>query len=130
MTKDDQEEYDIWKEEKDKQNSEEDNRKVIIQLNKDYNIEEIYNQVEASISALERLLVFSKLVPTFDVEKEIEDAYGEDIRIEKDFIKFGLNFVKTFEAKIIKAEVSRLFPTEPVGQVYINIYFHNKKYKW
>ena len=106
MTKDDQEEYDIWKEEKDKQNSEEDFRKVINQLNKDYNIEEIYNQVEAGISALERLLVFSKLVPTFDVEKDIEDAYGEDIRIEKDFIKFGLNFVKTFEAKSIKAEVT------------------------
>ena len=48
--------------------------------------------IEAGISALERLLVFSKLVPTFDVEKDIEDAYGEDIRIEKDFIKFGLNF--------------------------------------
>ena len=83
----------------------EDYRKVIIQLNKDYNIEEIYNQVEAGIYALERLLVFSKLVPSFDVVKDIEDAYGEDIRIEKDFIKFGLNFVETFEAKSRKADV-------------------------
>ena len=104
-TKDDKEGYGIWKEGKNKQNTEEDYRKVIIQLNKDYNIEEIYNQVEAGISALERLLDFSKLVPTFDVEKDIEDAYGENIRIEKDFIKFGLNFVKSFEANSNKAEV-------------------------
>ena len=47
-------------------------------------------------------LDFSKLVPTFDVEKDIEDAYGVNIRIEKDF---GLNFVKSFEANSNKAEV-------------------------
>ena len=33
----------------------------------------------------------------------LDQKYGEDIRIEK---KFGLNFVKTFEAKSSKAEVT------------------------
>ena len=62
-TEADKENYDIWKgEHQSIKNTEEDYRLFIIQLNKDYKIEEIYDHIETGLSALERLVEISKKI--------------------------------------------------------------------
>ena len=96
-TEADKENYDIWKgEHQSIKNTEEDYRLFIIQLNKDYNIEEIYDHIETGLSALERLVEISKKFPGFDVENEIENTYAKDNMLEKDFVKSGFKLVLNY----------------------------------
>ena len=67
-------------------------------INKDFDMDKIYDDVETTgLSALERFLEFSRLFPSFDVNADIENAYVKENEVEKDFMKFGLKFIKNYQ---------------------------------
>ena len=86
--------YKIWKGSISTKNSMEDYRMLMIKIKEDYNMDEIYDGIEAGLSALERLSDFSKCVPDFNVNANLETTYGRENKIEKDFVKFGLKFIE------------------------------------
>ena len=92
--------YKIWKGSISTKNSMEDYRLLMIKINENYNMDEIYDGIEAGLSALERLSDLSKCVLDFNVNDNLETTYGkEEEKIEKDFVKFGLKFVENYLAK-------------------------------
>ena len=92
--------YKIWKGSNSTNNSTnnsmEDYRQLLININKDYNIDEICYGIEAVFSAWENLSDFSKLVPVFDVNSNIETIYRKEDKIDKVFFKLGLQFVLNY----------------------------------
>ena len=46
-------------------------------------MDKIYDDLDAGLSALERLSKFSQLFPTFDINNDIENAYSKENDLEK-----------------------------------------------
>ena len=80
--------FNIWKSNKTTKNSRTDYIVYCNNVNEDFNMERIYDGIEAGLSVLERFVEFMRLFPSFDSKNEIETAYGKENKIEKDFINF------------------------------------------
>ena len=78
--------YKIWKGSISTKNSMEDYR--LININKDYNMDQIYEGIEAGISALERC------VPDFNVNNNVETTDGRENK--NDFVQFGIKVVENY----------------------------------
>jgi hypothetical protein len=70
----------------------------MINLNKEYNVEEVYDAIEAGLEAFEKLISCTCKFPKFDLDEDLNAVYRrEDHAIVKDFIKWGFEFVNSYQ---------------------------------
>ena len=78
----------------------EDYRQFLIDLNKEFDMEEVFNQLEAGLAAFDKLLAFRKQFPNYDMNLDLDKMYEtKQSTINKDFIKCGVQFVGSYDVK-------------------------------
>ena len=66
-------------------------RQYLIKLNSEFNLEEIFDQIEIGIGAFEKL-------NNYNLDRDLEVLYcDENNAYVKDFIKVGVNFIKSLD---------------------------------
>ena len=59
-------------------------------------MEEAYDHIEAGLDAFEKLILCTQKFPKFNLDEELDTVY-EDLAIVKDFVKWGVKFVKNYQ---------------------------------
>ena len=78
--------------------SKEDYRQFVSNLNNEYNVEEVYDALEAGLEAFEKLITCTHKFPKFDLDEDLDAVYRkEEHTIVKDFIKWGFKFVDYYQ---------------------------------
>ena len=63
-------------------------------LNTEFHKEDEFSRIESGLQAIETLVACTKQFPNYDLNKDTKEMY-----VDKDFIKFGVNFIKNYEVK-------------------------------
>ena len=85
--------------------SEEDFRQYVVEVNSEFNFEEILDKIDIGLDAFEKLNKFMPRFPGFDLIKELDNFYDEkNIDHVRDFIMLGAEYVKSLD----NAELSQL----------------------
>ena len=78
----------------------EDYRQFLIDLNAEFDMEDAFSKIESGLQAFETLVACTKQFPNYNLNKDTEEMYvDKEFTIYKDFIKFGVNFIKNYEVK-------------------------------
>lgn len=90
------EEFTLWKnhnsDRKDKK--EEDFRQFLMDLNKEYNLEDIFDKLEIGWEAFEDLVNFIHRFKTYNLKEDLQTLYTDKDNIHmKDFLEWGARFV-------------------------------------
>ena len=94
--KDFEREYNVWK---DNDSNKEDYRQYIINLNADYDMEEVFDKLEIGLEAFEKLIICTFRLPKYNLKEDLDKIYHEKENvIVKDFIKWGMEFVMTHQS--------------------------------
>ena len=78
--KEDIDSYTIWKSNRTTKNRKKDHIEYCKNINRDFNMDKIYDDIDAGLSALERFCEFIRLFPSYDAKlnKIIEAAYAKE----------------------------------------------------
>ena len=80
-------------------------RQQIININSEWNMEEVFNQIEVGLAAIDKLIAYRKRYPTYNMNLDLDEMYdSKDIVIYKDFIKYGVKLVEHYEKKSSESE--------------------------
>ena len=99
-------EYNLWKGKADsnKSTTKEDYRQHIIDLNNEFDMEDVFNKMDAAVAAIDTLLAFKKRFPNYDLNMDLDQMYeATKDAIFKDFIKFGVQLVENYEVRQTEA---------------------------
>ena len=89
----DKDNYQYWRGQSDM--SKEDYREFLIRTNKEYNMEEAFDKLEAAVNALEVIVGFQKNFPKYNLYDDLDWIYKvKDDLIFKEFVKCGVNFIE------------------------------------
>ena len=78
----------------------EDYRQFLIDRNTEFDMEDAFSKIESGLQAFETLVACTKQFPNYNLNKDTEEMYvDKEFTIYKDFIKFGVNFIKNYEVK-------------------------------
>ena len=86
-------EYNLWKGKADsnKSTTKEAYRQHIIDLNNEFDMEDVFNKMDAAVAAIDTLLAFKERFPNYDLNMDLDQMYeATKDDIFKDFIKFGV----------------------------------------
>ena len=99
----DEEDYKFWVT-KDSKYTRDDYRPYLLSLNEEFNMGEVdYVKLEEGLEAFGKLLSCMKQFPNYNLSKDLDEAYiFEENAIMKEFIKFGVKFVKKRDAGVKK----------------------------
>ena len=88
----DEADYQHWRGQTD--HSRKDYREFLLNTNKEYDMEEAFDKIEAGLNALEVITSFQKNFPKYNLDQDLDFIYKakEDL-IFKEFVKCGVNFV-------------------------------------
>ena len=98
--KDFEREYNVWKDnDSNSKSNKEDYRLYIININKDYDMEEVFDKLEIGLEAFEKLIICTFRLPNYNLNEDLEKIYHEKENvIVKDFIKWGMEFVMNHQS--------------------------------
>ena len=73
-------------------------RNHIIDTNNEFNMEDVFDRLDIGFEAFEKLVAFRSKHSKYNLVKDLEGMYeGKENFIVKDFIKWGENFVRTYQ---------------------------------
>ena len=73
-------------------------RNHIIDINNEFNMEDVFDRLDIGFEAFEKLVAFRSKHSKYNLVKDLEGMYeGKENFIVKDFIKWGENFVRTYQ---------------------------------
>ena len=92
--------YKSWKSRScDKTLTKEDFRNHIIDINNEFNMEDVFDKLEIGLEAFEKLVAFCRKVPKYSLAGDLEEMYkGEANLIVKDFIIWGKKIVQEYQS--------------------------------
>ena len=98
--KDFEREYNVWKDnDSNSKSNKEDYRLYIININKDYDMEEVFDKLEIGLETFEKLVICTFRLPNYNLNEDLEKIYHEKENvIVKDFIKWGMEFVMNHQS--------------------------------
>ena len=91
-----------------------DYRQYIININSEYNLDEMYDNLEIGLEAFRKLRNLISRFPQYDLNDNLEKLYSEKENVHvKDFVKWGAKFVGSLDT----VDITEDCPTEPVVQL-------------
>ena len=77
-------------------NTRDDYRQFLLSLNIEYDMDEVFNQIDVGLEAFEKLVACMKEFPKYNLNKDLDQSYPKDSNIFKEFIKCGVDFVTAY----------------------------------
>ena len=90
-----------------------DYRQYIINLNFEYNLDKIYDNLEMGLEAFKKLRELITRFPQYKLNDNLEKLYSDSENV-KDFITWGAEFVGSLDSDTVDLAID--CPNEPVGQ--------------
>ena len=73
-------------------------RQYVLNLNSEFNLDEIFDQLETGLDAFEKLIKFIPRFPNYNLDDFLEEGYSEEYNSHvKDFIRLGVQFVRSLD---------------------------------
>ena len=99
-------------------------RQYVLNLNSEFNLDEIFDQLETGLDAFEKLIKFIPRFPNYNLDDFLEEGYSEEYNSHvKDFIRLGVQFVRSLDTaepsqvdsstKTLKVQVEDECPVDP-----------------
>ena len=100
-TEQNEREFVFWQGENGKQNTKDDYMDFLHTINKEYNMDDVFNKLEEGLEAFEKLESCMNLFPNYDLKKDLDESYvDKENAIMKKFIKIGIKFVRNNGEKV------------------------------
>ena len=96
-----EEDFKKWKaKESAKSGTKHDYRQEIININSEWNMEEVFDQIEVGLAAMDKIVAYRNKYPTYNMTIDLDEMYDSaELVIYKDFINYGVKLVEHYEEK-------------------------------